>query len=248
MQKQSSFWFQAVTAQTHLQGNVFFNGPRAALNFNDGFGGGDEITENLILNMCRESSDHGPWNSWDRVPYITDIRTGKASIVPADRQIHHNFIIGTYNSQAIDGDDGSSYFNVYDNFFAYADNGMKSDFGVHDFYLHGNVLAYPAKCYYFWPCCDDHAYNDKFVNNTCIFRESYGSDCDRDYSFEVHGNRVFSKTGKLDVCGMDWSAWVNSGKTKDVDTLLNAWPSDDELISWAYELLDFSPSLDGVMV
>ena len=38
-QKQSSLWFQAVTAQTQLQGNIFFNGPRAAFNFNDGFGG-----------------------------------------------------------------------------------------------------------------------------------------------------------------------------------------------------------------
>jgi len=38
-QKQSSLWFQAVTSQTLLKGNVFFNGPRAALNFNDGFGG-----------------------------------------------------------------------------------------------------------------------------------------------------------------------------------------------------------------
>ena len=33
-QKQSSLWFQAVTAQTTLQDNVFFNGPRAAFNFN----------------------------------------------------------------------------------------------------------------------------------------------------------------------------------------------------------------------
>ena len=31
-QKQSSMWFQAVTAQTHLAGNVHFNGPRAGLN------------------------------------------------------------------------------------------------------------------------------------------------------------------------------------------------------------------------
>ena len=35
-QKQSSLWFQAVTAASNISGNVFFNGPRAALNFNDG--------------------------------------------------------------------------------------------------------------------------------------------------------------------------------------------------------------------
>ena len=42
------------------------------------------------LNMVRESKDHGPWNSWNRVPYITTLRNGTASIVPADRKIHHN--------------------------------------------------------------------------------------------------------------------------------------------------------------
>ena len=34
-QKQSSLWFQAVTAQTQLQGNIFFNGPRSGINFNE---------------------------------------------------------------------------------------------------------------------------------------------------------------------------------------------------------------------
>merc|ERR1719272_2861384 len=92
-QKQSSMWFQAVTAETHIKGNVHFNGPRAGLNFNDGFGGGDIIENNLITNCVRESGDHGPYNSWDRIPYITTIRTGKPSVIPQWRQIRHNFII-----------------------------------------------------------------------------------------------------------------------------------------------------------
>jgi hypothetical protein len=72
-------------------------------------GGGDVISGNLLLNTCRESGDHGPINSWDRLPYITTIRTGEPSIVPAFRHLHHNYVIGTYNSQeAIDNDDGYS--------------------------------------------------------------------------------------------------------------------------------------------
>jgi len=90
-EKQSSFYVQAKTAQTLIKGNVFFNGPRAGINANDGFGGGDELTDNLIFSTCRESGDHGPFNSWDRQPYITDIRTGKPSIYMAKRDIHHNF-------------------------------------------------------------------------------------------------------------------------------------------------------------
>ena len=100
----------------------------------DGFGGGDDISGNLLLNAVRESSDHGPWNSWSRVPYITEIRApGKPSIIPATRAIHGNLVLATYFSfGAIDTDDGSAYYDVYDNFFIYGDNGLKSDFGGHN--------------------------------------------------------------------------------------------------------------------
>ena len=38
-EKQSSFYFQAKSAQNLIQDNIFFHGPRAGMNFNDGFGG-----------------------------------------------------------------------------------------------------------------------------------------------------------------------------------------------------------------
>ena len=37
-QKQSSFLFQAIATETTVQRNVHFNGPRAGINLNDGFG------------------------------------------------------------------------------------------------------------------------------------------------------------------------------------------------------------------
>eukprot|EP01052_Picozoa_sp_SAG31_P035060 SAG31_NODE_4182_length_3495_cov_1.750294_4_plen_304_part_00 len=188
-QKQSAFLFQAVAAQTKILRNTAFNMPRAALNFNDGHGGGDEVAGNLLLNTCRESGefavlcekvtqlasclhsfdyfclgDHGcvpsltsticyyfeslpfvdldstvterhtiglvacsPFNSWDRVPYITTIRSGKPSVIPADRHIHHNLILANYNTvSAIDTDDGSAYYNVTANVFAYGSTALKS--------------------------------------------------------------------------------------------------------------------------
>ena len=48
-EKQSSFYVQAKTAASRILGNVFFNGPRAGINANDGFGGGDEIARNLVF-------------------------------------------------------------------------------------------------------------------------------------------------------------------------------------------------------
>lgn len=40
IEKQSSMWFQAKSCQNTIQDNIAFNQPRAAINFNDGFGGG----------------------------------------------------------------------------------------------------------------------------------------------------------------------------------------------------------------
>ena len=38
------------------------------------------MERNLLTNTVRESGDHGPVNSWDRVPYITTVRTGAPSV------------------------------------------------------------------------------------------------------------------------------------------------------------------------
>ena len=42
--------------------NINFNGPRAGISFNDGFGGANDVSQSLIFNMCRESGggDLGP--------------------------------------------------------------------------------------------------------------------------------------------------------------------------------------------
>ena len=97
-----------------------FNGPRAMINSNDGFGGASEAAGNLIFNACRETSDHGPINSWDRMPFLTMVRDGHTpSVVPAYKTIHHNFIVANYGSDGgcVDNDDGSSWYNIYSNFF-----------------------------------------------------------------------------------------------------------------------------------
>ena len=39
-ERQSSAWSEAKACLSHVVGNLFFNMPRAAINKNDGFGGG----------------------------------------------------------------------------------------------------------------------------------------------------------------------------------------------------------------
>lgn len=69
-----------------MEGNIFFNGPRSGININDGFGGGNVFQFNLLFNWVRETSDHvkdrlkqGPFNSWDRMPFLTEIYDGTPS-------------------------------------------------------------------------------------------------------------------------------------------------------------------------
>lgn len=64
-----------------------------------------------VYSGVRESGDHGLVNSWDRVPYITTVRTGQPSVIPATRVFRNNFFFSTYASQeGVDNDDGSSYY------------------------------------------------------------------------------------------------------------------------------------------
>mmetsp|Transcript_46924 Transcript_46924/g.73445 ORF Transcript_46924/g.73445 Transcript_46924/m.73445 type:complete len:228 (+) Transcript_46924:430-1113(+) len=96
-QKQSSFVMSARSCLTTILGNVMLNGPRAGVNINDGFGGGNIIERNLIINTCRESGDHGPFNSWDRLPFIADpLEKGSDSMVPLFNKIHQNFLMANY--------------------------------------------------------------------------------------------------------------------------------------------------------
>jgi hypothetical protein len=152
-QKQSSMWFQAKAAQTLLFQNVFFDGPRAGVNFNDNFGGGNEVSENVIFNQCKETSDHGPINSWDRVPFRYDTRllrrntssTDTTSWVPAHSFAERNLILANFRSLAgFDHDDGSSRWTLQMNYFADS-GGLKMDYGGHSKVFRQNIFVRFAK-------------------------------------------------------------------------------------------------------
>ena len=78
-----------------------FNGPRAGINWDDGFGGGNTFERNLLFNWVRETSDHGNFNSWDRLPYITDVVDAGGSTRVAVSSMHNNFVISNYGAHRI---------------------------------------------------------------------------------------------------------------------------------------------------
>jgi len=171
-QKQSSCYFHAVAAQSIVTHNLFFNGPRALVNFNDAAGGGHELGHNIMFNSCRESSDHGVFNSWGRQPYLTKLADGKtASARPAYSRLHHNFIVANYAADGgcFDNDDGSSFYREEANFCVYG--GMKSNFEGSNKRSRGNLHAYASV--YGDVCLSginqiSDAWADGYVNNTCI--------------------------------------------------------------------------------
>ena len=57
-EKQSSAFAHNKAHHTTIERNVIYNMPRAGINLNDGLGGGNVISSNIIFNTCRES---GAW-------------------------------------------------------------------------------------------------------------------------------------------------------------------------------------------
>jgi len=239
-EKQSSFYVQAKTAQATLTGNVFFNGPRAGINANDGFGGGDVIAHNLVFSTCRESGDHGPFNSWDRQPFLTTVNDGSPSMRMAWREIHHNFFIDNYSPQEnVDNDDGSAYFRTHDNFFVYGGNGMKNDFGGHDNYHFRNVYAYVGQAIGFYDAPMIPGHEDHFENNTLVLTgTNVGSfTCSGDGKTVLAGNEYYTSTGAITECGVPLAEWQARGE--DVGSTVAKLPDDATIIGWAKALLDF---------
>ena len=61
--KQAGGLYSALSANHTVQGNLFYNMPRAGININDGAHGGHQINSNLFFNLVRETGDHGAFNS-----------------------------------------------------------------------------------------------------------------------------------------------------------------------------------------
>jgi hypothetical protein len=116
MMKQTSCYFKAITYNNTISKNICHNGPRAGVNFNDGFMGGDTLSENVIWAMVTETGDHGTFNSWDRKEWFYPCAHDPSSycFMPATHQVHGNMFIGPAGWN-MDHDDGSSEYHDFDN-------------------------------------------------------------------------------------------------------------------------------------
>lgn len=228
---------------------------------NDGFGGGHDIHSNLLFQTCGESGDHGAVNTWDRQAFVTTVRDGTPSIVPAETAIHHNFIVSDYdaNGGMIDNDDGSSFYDEYSNFGVYG--GAKfANIDGHGKKSHGNVYAFPnvysKSCFWHWPGWFPLAgYEEVFFNNTCIMdgaQQNYIMMPDSQCSFAnasvavstvhlvAHDNKVFAPSAEAVVngCGttaLPFADWMKLGV--DHGSTLAPLPTNDEIVAMGMAVL-----------
>jgi hypothetical protein len=92
--KQTLALFVAVSKRLHFVDNILYNGPRAGININDGFGGGHLIARNVIFNQVLESGDHSPINTWSRSAYVQKRDNGVETLTPEWwNYIDQNFVM-----------------------------------------------------------------------------------------------------------------------------------------------------------
>lgn len=186
----------------------------------------------------------GPFNSWDRTPYLTLVYNGTPSLMMKWNNIHRNFMVANYLAQgAIDNDDGSAYYHVHSNFFVYGQQGLKSDFAGHDIVHERNIYAYPSGV-----CMGDGTlqlpgHEDGFMNNTCIISgkgSKYAQyDCNGNRSaLPVMGdNKVYTLSGQATECGVTVQQYQGPPWFRDKGTTVATLPAPAEIIGWAKDLL-----------
>ena len=251
-EKQSSAWFQAKSCNNRLVDNIFFNMPRAAININDGFGGGNVIMNNLLFNTCRESGDHGPINTWDRQPFLWDA-TGQYGFNTPPHIVSKNFLVANYGaSQGIDNDDGSSFYHITDNIML--GEGLKADYGGHDSVFSDNLVI--VSPYDGQNCINVNffkvGHQHKFIDNVCAVLSCSRRDCDDliGYTYDscrhietfplLANNTYYTKNGNaslncandifaIDVLQKRFNNKIEAGSSSHV------LPNDDVIARWLFD-------------
>lgn len=115
----------SMSAFITLKNNSIYNVPRAGINIGEGAWGGHLIESNDVFNTVLETGDHGSFNSWGRDRFWGVPKETTDKIVEQNRNlimldmlapnIIRNNRFRCDHGWDIDLDDGSSYYEIYNN-------------------------------------------------------------------------------------------------------------------------------------
>ena len=212
-------------------------------------------------------------NSWDRLPFLTELRYGVPSFEPLMNQISRNFISADYGgSQAFDNDDGSSWYHSFENFW-YSSDGVKMDYGGHDSNFERNLVVVNA--YDGQNCINGggfpNGHRSNFTGNKCVIAGCRGSPrtnlhgscqdkignfgCDAEDlagsmagSWLLAGNSYYTHGGNASLpCGIsiaDAAAKAKAaGGGPELGSVGLPLPTDAELVSFARQTLGMDDEL-----
>jgi hypothetical protein len=257
--KQSAPVLISVSRSVSVIGNLMFNMPRAGININDGFYGNHTLSYNVIFNTVRETSDHGPINSWDRQPYLTDaVQPGLPSLWQHESYIHHNTLFNNYRSVwPIDHDDGSCFYEDSYNFLVY---GGKKDYKGHSKTDHHEIYVYSDLSgggFGSDSCLNDYnptrgfsGWNETWIENICTLYQSsvpYNiENCDTAslYVPYLANNTIYIPPGTevAFICKINGTSarlnlqqWQSYGL--DIGTIVETTPDVQTIIEWGRKML-----------
>ena len=203
----------------------------------------------MLFNANRETSDHGPINTWDRQPYLTEENGQGPSLVPKLNLIHNNFLIVDYGSlYAVDHDDGSAYyldsynFNVYSGTKNYLGHSKVND---HQLFVYADAIESDGRLH----CQDDlsEPYDENWQNNKCILLSHTTpylfNYCDETKlkAISPHLNNAFyTSTGQLNfTCGSKsytLEEWQKASGQEQGSTVARL-PTVNTIISWGQQVM-----------
>ena len=177
------------------------------------------IEGNALFNGCRESDDHGNFNSWDRTPllHLEHDSWGAESWSPGTSIIRRNLIQNSYGAgHGIDHDDGSNFWQDVENVVCFS-HACKGNFGSNRNCSYNLVVAPGLKDAYSTtakagaPCAEEtnNGHGSSFANkyfehNTCAFIAEGTNDA---YVFE--GCRTSNTSGTA-MGGKVWQTRANT--------------------------------------
>jgi hypothetical protein len=182
--KQVAGVFVSVAEKNIISHNVIYNLPRAGICINDGWGAGHIIEFNEIYDTVRETTDHGPFNSWGRGRFWCFQQNHGHVSHGSGYHEHENDYVFYYPEEdgyinivrnnyfhedasksmhGLDLDDGSSHDHIYNNLCI----GLGITQSCGDYRtVENNIFLHPSQPLVFW---GNYEYNhNRFTRNIVV--------------------------------------------------------------------------------